>query len=50
VWIGAALYALSFFLVATSDYSPQGSNSGLPGWVCAVYALFVPSWILVNGA
>jgi hypothetical protein len=43
VWIGAALYALSFFLIATSDVHPlQGSNPTLPGWMCAVYALFTP--------
>ena len=62
VGIGAALYALSFFLAATSDVHPlqitqtrdpvtaDGSNPSLPGWMCAVYALFIPFWILGNGA
>ena len=61
VWIGAALYALSFFLAATSDVHPlqitqtrdavtDAPNPALPGWMCAVYALVVPFSVLVNGA
>ncbi len=50
VWIGAALYALSFFLTATSDVHPlEGSNPSTPGWMCAIYALVTPIQLAAGG-
>ena len=50
VWGGAALYALSFFLTATSDLHPvAGSNPSTPGWICAIYSLVTPIQIARAG-